>query len=200
MTEKTILTLGDSLTEGYCNYGLTFCPYGNHLQKLVHPLGYSVDIEGVSGEVTCQFLPRLEKRLEMQTKNGTFYDMVVVLGGTNDLGTGQGASVANNLNKITANIHRHSKETRIILMTVPEAGFNVSDYISDRKEINQAIKQLAAKSKNVFLFDLESSLRHSEFVPENEKYWEADRLHMSAKGYERLAQLLFDFLGASNLL
>jgi hypothetical protein len=65
-----ILCFGDSLTEGYSNYGLTFTPYSDTLlQKLKSDLFLSskyniaVDTDGMSGDqVTGSFLGRMEDR------------------------------------------------------------------------------------------------------------------------------------------
>ena len=79
-----ILAFGDSLTEGWCHSGTKFHPYTRKLQSLIQSLSKSVDIvnKGVSGETTEQMSDRLPLVLN---KDGPF-DLVIILGGTNDIG------------------------------------------------------------------------------------------------------------------
>ena len=68
-----ILAFGDSLTEGWCDYGTKFHPYTCKLPTLIQSVSKSVKVDvvnkGVSGETTDQMEERLPLVLN---KNGPF--------------------------------------------------------------------------------------------------------------------------------
>jgi len=51
-----VLAFGDSLTEGWCDFGTKFHPYTRKVHSLIQSLSKSVDVvnRGVSGETTDQ--------------------------------------------------------------------------------------------------------------------------------------------------
>ena len=81
-----ILAFGNSLTEGWCEFGTRFHPYALKLQNLMESecKTESIDIvnKGVSGETTDEMNARLPEVLD----EGGPFDIVIILGGTNDLG------------------------------------------------------------------------------------------------------------------
>ena len=85
-----ILCFGDSLTEGYTFQASgQFHPYSTKLQQLLEAHCHdSVEVRmaGVSGEIV---VPSMTQRLDRLLKEASQpYDWVIILGGTNDLGTG----------------------------------------------------------------------------------------------------------------
>ena len=87
-----ILCLGDSLTAGYTNWGMSFFPYSDTLTERLKDSLLStdvhVDVDGFSGDqVRGQFVKRMQRSCEKAKANP--YDWIIVLGGTNDLGWGQ---------------------------------------------------------------------------------------------------------------
>ena len=87
-----ILCFGDSLTAGYSRYGLSHFPYAEHLkdklQTAFPSMKVQIDVEGMSGaQVQGQYLGRLSRAC-LKAKDG-FYDWIIVMGGTNDLGWGR---------------------------------------------------------------------------------------------------------------
>lgn len=87
-----ILCFGDSLTAGYSRYGMLHYPYSEYLKEKLRAAFPSVDIgidvEGMSGaQVQGQYMGRLNRAC-VKAENG-FYDWIIVMGGTNDLGWGR---------------------------------------------------------------------------------------------------------------
>ena len=87
-----ILCFGDSLTAGYSRYGLLHFPYAEHLKQKLQAafpsMKIQIDVEGMSGaQVQGQYLGRLNRAC-LKAKDG-FYDWIIVMGGTNDLGWGR---------------------------------------------------------------------------------------------------------------
>jgi hypothetical protein len=86
MAKKTsILCFGDSLTAGYCCYGLQYHPYAGKLRETLQAAfpgtEIVIDVEGVPGDLAIsppgKFLPRIHNKCF-----STQYDWVIVLGGT----------------------------------------------------------------------------------------------------------------------
>ena len=86
MAKKTsILCFGDSLTAGYCCYGLQYHPYAGKLRETLQAAfpgtEIVIDVEGVPGDLAIsppgKFLPRIQDKCF-----STQYDWVIVLGGT----------------------------------------------------------------------------------------------------------------------
>ena len=81
-----ILAFGDSLTEGWTNFGREFHPYSCKLHSLLQSIckskSFNIVNRGISGETTDQMKTRLPRVLD---KDGPF-ELVIILGGTNDLG------------------------------------------------------------------------------------------------------------------
>ena len=89
--EMRILAIGDSLTAGYYNHGLSHHPYSLRLLQLISSLDIAVTIDqkGVSGE---RVVPSMVRRLEsLLAEQNSPYDWMMILGGTNDLATSRPA-------------------------------------------------------------------------------------------------------------
>lgn len=91
-----ILCFGNSLTAGYCKWGLQHFPYADHLQAPLQGLfpdtEIVIEVAALSGDrvighpETARFLPRLKTRCEKAEEKGERYDWILMMGGTNDLG------------------------------------------------------------------------------------------------------------------
>ena len=87
-----ILCFGDSLTAGYSRFGMLHYPYSEYLRGKLQAafpwMDIHIDVEGMSGaQVQGQYLGRLNRAC-VKAKHG-FYDWIIVMGGTNDLGWGR---------------------------------------------------------------------------------------------------------------
>ncbi|OCL12829.1 SGNH hydrolase [Glonium stellatum] len=92
--EVRILAFGNSLTEGYTDFGTRFHPYAielqNKLSQLVSDFKVTVDVDGKSGDRVLPslqgiFFQRIQSSCPIHKQNSPKYDLVIILGGTNDL-------------------------------------------------------------------------------------------------------------------
>ncbi|KAG0343391.1 hypothetical protein BG004_005348, partial [Podila humilis] len=78
-----ILCIGDSLTAGYVDGGLAHTPYSDHLIQLLQDPTVTFVNAGQDGAE----LSSIQQRLGQLLLGSDHYDIVIFLGGTNDLGT-----------------------------------------------------------------------------------------------------------------
>lgn len=195
-----IICFGDSLTVGYQSptdevpyYHAT--PYGERLHAWLGEHG-TVLIRGVNGEMTSEMVRRFSRDvLESQPA------MVIILGGTNDLGANMRPDcIFNNL--VTLYDQARAASIFPVAITVPSLRSATPDddhavlrsQIAYRMELNQLLVNHCHVSDIpcIDLFtrtsDPESHLLASEYSN--------DGLHLSSQGYRLLAQLLWDHLWA----
>lgn len=201
-----ILCFGDSLTAGYTNCGTEFHPYSNTLDKLLleekSENNFKVVEFGFSGEKVCPTMyNRLRETLTMKGIENSltylpFQNIIIILGGTNDLG----------YNKSTENICKHLKlmydycldsyECQLLVcITIPDINF--SDQSKNMKEkrnaVNEFIANYCLESDRILFYDFcSSTMRMSH--NEREKYYDKDGLHFSTDGYEYLGAELFKII------
>lgn len=193
-----ILAFGNSLTEGWCEFGTRFHPYTCKLQSLIQSRSKtaSVDIvnRGVSGETTDQMNTRLPLVLD---KDGPF-DVVIILGGTNDLGMSldkNGEPLFRRLKSLHELAQRHSSLS--VAVTVPETGYEIMDGFTvvreKRFQVNALLKKYVQQcGSKMLLSDLAEKLpRESLSDGDRRKYW-ADHLHFSPAGYDRMGEIIFE--------
>lgn len=141
-----ILAFGDSLTEGWCNFGTTFHPYSSKLQILLQSLPVSKPFiiinRGVSGETTGEMQARLPRVLD----NDGPFDLAIILGGTNDLG-GSRDKNADSLFERLKSLHEVIlKECSLsVAITIPESGFDERNPAlkEKRSKVNQLLKDMS---------------------------------------------------------
>lgn len=199
-----ILAFGDSLTAGYHMMGQRFAPWAPVLKSM---LGVAaVDHIGLSGFTTQQMLDAADDATtydvvpmewpgyHTQLRKAR-YDLVLIMGGTNDLADKvPTAVIVRNLEAL----HRaaHAAGARTVAMTIPESGSAMHvPWLGDaRRRANEAIQAWAsAEPPDRTLF-----VDAAAFVPYNEggspHMWENDGLHMSAHGYEAFGRALAPLL------
>lgn len=189
-----ILCFGDSLTEGFTYNGNAFHPYAESmttaLEKALPNLRFSVHLEGVSGDKVCRpgnFIARMEDRFEIG-----FYDWVILLGGTNDLGAGESPSKIFTCLQKVQNIAL-SQGAKILNMTVPEEALRNKDLNSRRDELNQSIRE-ECDDETIFLFDLNKKIPyHSLPAEERDRIWD-DGVHFTPAGYDLMGEYLAERL------
>lgn len=183
-----ILCIGDSLTEGFPGKGKGgMTPYSNRLSQILRNKGVNVSIvnAGVSGQRTASMAQRLPGLLARAHPK---FGLVLVLGGTNDLGHLQAAEIMKNL------LHMHdvarAAGARVGLITIPECRDNASSFNAARLQVNQMLREFAARQpESTCLIDL------ATLLPQDLTHahcWSADGLHCSPQGYEAMADIIAD--------
>ncbi|KAL6069326.1 putative GDSL-like lipase/acylhydrolase [Balamuthia mandrillaris] len=211
-----MLAFGDSLTEGYYAGGRRFHPYSDHLQKLLTAANHETQIDqaGISGETVQEMVLRLPKLLKKRRDCHPLaprYTHVIILGGTNDLGSRPADDIFQDICRLHDIVHQFG--ARSVAVTIPEASFTEKWYVEKRTAVNEALRakvrqQQEEGGEGRWLFlDLEKELpyqgskKHSkEGEGGEENLWD-DALHMTPAGYDRFAALLFRVLtqeGESN--
>ena len=202
-----VLAFGDSLTEGWIDDGANFRPYTSRLLQLLNETiqlrsrSFEVHNMGLSGEFVVD---QMTKRLLRILEEGTPYDLVIILGGTNDLSEaslGDEEKIFTGL-KILHDIIKTNGSNSVIV-TLPETDFyykdlaeNGTSYVKETGEnvrilLNDKLRDYAVHT-NTLLCDLAKELPQRTLTPEDlEKYWD-DGLHFTAAGYERMAEIIFD--------
>lgn len=193
-----ILAFGDSLTEGWCDFGTKFHPYTAKLQSLTRSISKvkTVDVvnRGVSGETTDQMNSRLGLVLD---KDGPF-DLVIILGGTNDLGfplNNDGKPLFGRLRSLHELALRHSSLS--VAVTIPETGYETIDRFTavreKRLQVNNLLKNYVQDcGSKMLLCDLSTKLPRQSLSEEDRRKLWADDLHFSAAGYDRMGEIIFE--------
>lgn len=193
-----ILAFGDSLTEGWCDFGSKFHPYTRKLQSLIQSLSNakSVDVvnRGVSGETTDQMNSRLGLVLD---KDGPF-DLVIILGGTNDLGFSlnkDGEPLFRRLRSLHELALRHSPLS--VAVTIPETGYEALDQFTalreKRLQVNNLLKNYVQDyDSKMLLCDLSTKLPRKFLSDEDRRKFWADDLHFTPAGYDRMGEIIFE--------
>jgi lysophospholipase L1-like esterase len=138
----------------------------------------------------------------------TSYDLVILMAGTNDLGTG--FSVPDILYNIEVLVNMclvSNSTTKVVLLTVPATGGEVS-YESVRLRrhgVNEGLAKIAHKnSSRVMLLDTSEALpnpgEHPEVPTAESVLWDKDSLHLSPAGSARLGEFIFTSLVAQGVL
>jgi len=195
-----ILAFGDSLTAGYYKYGRAYHPYSKHLTYLFESANISVKIneQGESGELV---VPTMVNRLRHLLQNDASYDWIIILGGTNDLGSEVSAEriFKEGLKPMYDMCLNYTpKKIKLAAMTVIEAAYASPTHkvYKDRQELNAMIRDYVANindQNQVCLVDLDQGIPYHSITTdeERERIWD-DGLHLTPTGYDRMATLVFD--------
>jgi len=127
-------------------------------------------------------IDRLRDSLELLKKNNVNLAFIIILGGTNDLGVEQPDTVFDNLKKLYE--MAEGTGAKVVTMTIPESSFNISWYLSKRKDINSKIQKISSE-RNYTIIDVESLIPYDAGI-----YWN-DSLHFSPEGYDKLGEVIF---------
>jgi len=184
-----ILCFGDSLTEGYCDSGCRMRPYSDRLEEVLRKaasgLPSVVISAGVSGETTKQMLRRLPCFLASSQK----IDVVLILGGTNDLGRGVPTElIVEQLISLHDMVHGIGAVSGVL--TIPEIrmGGKVSCFADEREAVNAALRRYAEdRPERTFFVDVAAAFPQDGA---HARFWEPDGVHFSEEGYRALGELL----------
>eukprot|EP01084_Bolivina_argentea_P115892 206011_1 len=189
-----ILCFGASLTSGYYENGLAYEPYANTLEQLIMQRyssiitkQISVTESGVDGEfLVVTMKDRLQKLL-----NEKQFDMVIMLGGSNDLGMSVKPEIIwNTLESIYKMI---IDEYKCICtgVTIPESQYDNDWSLSAKSEINAKIFDYQQNKSNMFYCDLCKLMPyHAMTDKQRELFWD-DGLHLTKAGYIKFGRFAF---------
>ncbi|KAJ6041591.1 SGNH hydrolase [Penicillium canescens] len=199
MAEKlSLLCFGDSLTAGYYSYGLEYQPYAGKLKQSLEAVFPNteiiVDVDGMPGDLAISppgvFLSRIRKKCAKR-----WYDWVVVLGGTNDLGYGNQPDKIYSALQDSWNVAL-STGAKVLALTIPECGAKSQRLDTRRATLNSYI--LAHQSERIHAFDLHSKIPyHTGSENFREEIFD-DGLHLTARGYDLMGSMIGEHL--ANLL
>ena len=199
-----IFCFGDSLTYGtYNNNFFDKAPYSKTLYKLIKSYlndngnlndkyKLSIKTRGIPGLCAMDMKDKLNKYL-LKHKNGEYnIDLMIILGGTNDIG--QGYYENKQIISSIIDLHKSCHSTGIsktLLITIPQCKNQTTQLVKIRDEINTKLIQFHQENQNkVLLFDMNKEIPYSD----NNKIWSQDGLHLSPLGYEKMANCIFNIL------
>jgi len=199
---KLILCFGDSLTEGFCQSGTLYRPYSDRLQERLQELAAEagraapeVVNAGLSGEKTGAMLRRLPRFLKRwEDPDERLFEgqvsLVLILGGTNDLGMLHPEKITKNL--LSLHEMSHTAGARTCIMTIPELRMGMDHEIDtfkdEREYVNAALRRYAAENpERTFLVDIAMQFPQDEA---HSDLWEPDGVHFSETGYRALGEFL----------
>ncbi|CAG8961910.1 hypothetical protein HYFRA_00013710 [Hymenoscyphus fraxineus] len=206
-----ILCFGDSLTEGYTNWGMIYKPYSATLRNMLENglnspnsdekknddgvrggTGKDVkewDIEITTKGVSGQLVRDMEKRMRGLYQPPKLYTHIIFLAGTNDLGHRRPSFDILTDIKSTLSIPL-ATGTKVLLMTIPECGSRATWLDQNRDVVNEGLKEWAGDNEDIEIFDLHAAIPyHSLSDSEQERLWD-DGLHFTEAGYEKIGTLL----------
>ena len=217
---RRILCFGDSLTAGYQLMGHLFTPYAAFLEKMLREKystasstkkDFCVDHVGLSGwtvvdmansltnttAVDCvdrDWCGGLSSYLNAAAEHSPVkYDIVVILGGTNDLGEilSKNCSIEQFLTSLRQ-LYVAAKQAgcKVIAIPVPEHGQETEfpRVKQLRNQINQYIQQLESTGLVDAVVSLDDGFEHNTAAGRAKM---DDALHWNESGYEALAERVF---------
>ena len=208
-----ILAFGDSLTEGYVN-DQKCQPYTLRLSKLLSErfpdTAFQVDNKGIYGELVYG---QMTVRLSEVLKECGPYNLVIILGGTNDIceaKEGMENSLFEGIKSLHATVRTHGAKS--IVVTIPETDVNYKDlgrnglsWVKERGEsirlvVNEKLREYVKEcGDNVTLCDLAVKLPQQSMNAEDlDKFWR-DGIHFTEDGYNKMAEIIFEEIKCINI-
>ena len=189
MERYTILCIGDSHTAGYPDFdplmgGTPESSYQfwlhNGLEKERPEKDFKLLNQGMCGDTSRGIVRRL-----LSSLTTTPCDLVVLAGGTNDLGM-------IGVNQIFANLEEGYNAVRkrhlpLVVPSIPP--ISIAGYVERVTRLNHAIEAYACSWENVFFSDWFGALKDTDGFLE-ERYNAGDGVHLSIEGYECIGSLL----------
>ncbi|XP_065676711.1 uncharacterized protein LOC136092416 [Hydra vulgaris] len=193
-----ILCIGDSLTSGYYGNRKIYHPYSVMLGYLLKKnIGNEFEIinKGVGGEkVHIQMYKRLEKLLVTEAP----LDLVVILGGLNDLiKLDIKVDIFSEIEALHELCHSHGVST--VSLTIPETRMPLSKRVySSYNEflvvwgiLNEKIRNY--KSNWTISCDLARQFPLASLSdPEKRAWWSDDYIHPTIAGYDQIGRIIYD--------
>lgn len=199
-SREAVLCFGDSLTEGLVSFN-SYTPYSDQLEWRLHDaFGTGGKLPaiinaGLSGESARDMVSRLQRLLRPCEDDDDVRlfdespDVVLILGGTNDLSRLHPKQITELLLSLHMIAHRAGAITGVL--TIPESlnSFSKEEAFKEvREEVNDALREFAkGNADKAVLVDVAAAFPQDE---EHADLWSKDGTHLSAKGYEALGDLL----------
>ena len=210
----TIVTLGDSLTDGASISDNSFARYSDQLAKRLKDdenlSNYGVAAMGIGGTALCTFNSPIDgkNRVSRDVLNVTGVKYLILMMGTNDIGYSWN-DVSNSVINEYKNIIKkcHDKGIKVIGMTIPPnkgSGHYSEDKEKQRLKVNQFI--LSDNSGFDLVIDISSEMASkNDAAKMDEKYvstsWH-DWLHFNETGYKHIGDTVYenikDFIAKEN--
>lgn len=216
-----LLAYGDSLTAGYYDHGDRFLPYASVLAELLAPdFDVEVWVCGLSSFTASRMVQGLAQRslkdgvgrrgqglqailAEKSSSSNPFFDLVLLMAGTNDLASKseRAVRICNNIKALHAVCHEYNVPT--VALSVPPNAVMALQSRSEQKKAykvrwNQLQEQLEAWATGAGAREgVAQFVDTQQLVPfsEDSGYWEADGLHLSPEGSRQLGRGLASQLG-----
>ncbi len=205
ISSPLILCFGDSLTAGYQTPSPAHpsgqgSPYGYVLQEYLGKRG-RVEVSGICGETTGEMVLRFRRAVLEPCPQ-----IVIILGGTNDLGWNADPSeIMRNLIKM----YELARASSIVPVPVtvpsirvdmggenPDAAAWVAEHIQRRQRLNAMISDYA-ESKGLRHVDLFTATAEPESLMLAEPY-SNDGLHLTSSGYRLFGRLAYEQVFAAD--
>ena len=190
----TILCMGNSHTEGFPDYdpwmgGDPASSYqfwlNTGLVKEWPDTEFNLINEGVCGDTSRGIVTRLFRTLQSVACN-----LVILAGGTNDLGMIGGATVLTNPEKG----YETCRERNIPLIAPTVPPISLTEYEERVTALNDAIRAYADRYPDVFIADWYRALQDDAGFLATD-YDAGDGVHLSRKGYDRIGSLMVPIVG-----
>ena len=189
MKTITILCIGDSHTAGFPDFdpfmgGDPESSYqywlNRELRKYQPAADYLFINEGACGDTSGGIVRRLQQALKTSG-----YDLVIIAGGTNDLGLTNGDQVFYNLKQGYEACVRHN--IPVIAPAIPPISF--ADVVPQVIALNKDIQSYAFGNQHVLFSDWFHALQDDRGLLAD-IYNSGDGVHLSVAGYKCIGQLL----------
>jgi lysophospholipase L1-like esterase len=162
---------GDSITDGW--HGREKDVWKEHFEPL-HAANF-----GIGGDRTQHVLWRMQNG----ELDGYKAKAVVVMIGTNNLGSNSDEEIAEGIKAVVEEIHKQQPKAKVLLLGIFPRGEKPEDKNRDRiKNINKMIAKLDDKGKTVKYLDIGDKFVEKDGSIAKETM--PDFLHLSKKGYE----------------
>ena len=179
LLSKNILAVGDSHTSGYYQSGKQSAPYTNIIHQNIIKFGSTVQNIARPGAQLAEITEQVQRELSSKK-----YDLVIVMGGTNDLA--KGIPLSEMQSHILTIVQIATKtSTPILLMGIPDFCW-FDPAIEEKREQFRAFLEGLANSDSIEFIDTQSHLPYCDL-----SYWD-DLTHWSPKGSQFIGNLILN--------
>ncbi|KAI9645519.1 hypothetical protein NHQ30_006261 [Ciborinia camelliae] len=176
-----ILCLGDSLTQGYSEYGTKFTPYSKWMKEVLVKKWPDREIEVITDGSSEDLLTPpggFSRRMERHFPSTPPITHTILLGGTNDLAYNRPINTIYAVFE-TLIFTPLSHSSKVLILTVPECHVRSKVLDEKREELNDSDT-----------FDLRGKMPYHNMEPDRRaRLWD-DGLHFTEMGYEEMGVMV----------